>query len=97
MCVPKFRSDSTKVSAIESDGSAKISSTELISVDQTNRGMFQYFTPGARCLRIVTRKLIAPSAVDAERMCKPRIQRLIPLAFGANDSVERGTYPVQPA
>src|SRR5580693_6521405 len=97
MWVPKFRSARTNVSAIDSDGTANSRSTELISVAHTNRGMFQYFTPGARCLRIVTRKLIAPSAVDAERMCKPRIQRLIPLAFGANDSVERGTYPVQPA
>src|SRR5580658_9362959 len=41
MCVPKFRSERTKVSAIESDGSAKIRSTELIRVAQTNRGMFQ--------------------------------------------------------
>src|SRR5271170_5027479 len=97
MWVPQFRSESTNVRAIDRDGTANNRSTELISVAQTNSGMFQYFTPGARCLRIVTRKFTAPSAEEAERMWRPRIHRLIPFAFGANDSVDSGTYPVHPA
>src|SRR5579875_1277098 len=92
--VPKFRSESTKVRAIERDGIAKMIRTELTRMVQTKRGMFQYSTPFARCLRIVTMKLTEPRMLEMVRMWRPRIQRSIPFP-GA--STESGTYPVHPA
>src|SRR5690349_2864763 len=94
-CVPKCRSDSSKVMATDNDGVAKSTIDEVTIIVHTNMGSWVSFIPGARMLMVVTRKLIAPSSEEAPSKCRPRIQKSI-FRPGSNRIVVSGGYDVQP-
>ncbi len=58
--VPKLRSVSSMVSAPARTGTASSSRIAVTSIDHTNSGMRCSVMPGARMLRMVVMKLIAP-------------------------------------
>jgi hypothetical protein len=73
----KLRSVSSIVSAPASTGSASTKSHTVTRIDHTNSGMRCSVMPGARMLKIVVMKLIAPRIELAPAMCSDRISRSI--------------------
>jgi hypothetical protein len=58
--VPKCLSVSSSVTPAATEGSARISRIAKVRIDQQNSGSRDQPMPGARMLRIVTYRLIAP-------------------------------------
>ena len=77
--VPNSLSVSTIAIAAARKGDAKTTRKAVIRIDHVKRGIRKSFMPGARMLRIVTRKLIPPSIELTPRMWSPRIQRSWPM------------------
>ena len=71
--VPKLRSVSSIVIAPASTGSDKSSRNAVTRIDQTNSGILCSVMPGARMLKIVVMKLIAPMIDDAPAKCSEKI------------------------
>ncbi len=65
------------VSAPASTGSASTSRNAVTSTDQANSGMRCIVMPGARILKMVVMKLIAPRIEDAPAMCSERMMKSI--------------------
>src|SRR2546425_4147483 len=62
-------------------------------IDQTNKERFLNVMPGARCRRIVTRKLMAPAVEEIPSSCNPTIHMSTPELESYTLS---GVYPVHP-
>src|SRR3989442_5983676 len=62
-------------------------------IDQTNKERFLNVMPGARCRRIVTRKLMAPAVEEIPSCCNPTIHMSTPELESYTLS---GVYPVHP-
>ena len=75
--VPKLRSVSSMVIAPASTGSDSRSRNAVTSTDQTNSGILCMVMPGARMLKIVVMKFIAPRIDDAPARCSDRIAKSI--------------------
>ncbi len=75
--VPKLRSVSSIVIAPASTGSDRSSRNAVISTAHTNSGILCSVMPGARMLKIVVMKLIAPRIDEAPAMCSDRIAKSI--------------------
>ena len=71
----KLRSVSSLVIAPASTGSDSSSRKAVIRTAQTKRGSLCLNRPGARMLKIVTIKLIAPIIDDAPDRCRLKIAR----------------------
>ena len=71
----KLRSVSSLVIAPASTGSDSSSRKAVIRTAQTKRGSLCLNRPGARMLKIVTIKLIAPIIDDAPDRCRLKITR----------------------
>ena len=52
-------------------GTAKMTMNENTNIDQTNIGMRLNVMPGARNLKIVTMKLIAPAVIEMSMKIRP--------------------------
>ena len=63
-------SSSSRQSAV-SDGTAKTTESDVASIAQQKSGIRLIDMPGARSLRIVTMKLIAPAVVEIPRKIRP--------------------------
>ena len=63
--VPKFLSVSSMVMAPASTGSANSKRNTVTRIDHTNSGILCMVMPGARMLKIVVMKLMAPRIDDA--------------------------------
>src|SRR2546425_4149127 len=90
--VCRRRSARTIVRAAASTGVAMRTMNWVVRTDQTNRERFRNVTPGARSLKIVTKKFTDPMMDDVPMIRSPTIQKFT-LALSWIDS---GTYPVQP-
>src|SRR3989442_15834505 len=88
----RSRSARTIVRAAARTGVAMRTMNWVVRTDQTNRDRFLNVTPGARSLKIVTRKFTDPMIDDVPRMMRPTSQKFT-LALSW---IARGTYPVQP-
>src|SRR5262245_58693206 len=82
------------VMAPASTGSDSNSRKAVTSTDQTNSGILCSVMPGARMLKMVVMKLIAPRIEDAPARCSARMAKStegpgVPL-------LESGAYMVQP-
>ncbi len=75
--VPKLRSVSSMVIAPARTGSESSSRKAVISTDQANSGMRCRVMPGARMLKMVVMKLIAPRMELAPATCSEKIARSI--------------------
>ena len=75
--VPKLRSVSSMVIAPASTGSASSSRKVVTRIDQTNSGILCSVMPGARMLKIVVMKLIAPRIDEAPARCSARMAKSI--------------------
>ena len=73
--VPKLRSVSSMVIAPASTGSDSSSRNAVTSIDHTNSGILCSVMPGARMLKIVVMKLIAPRIEEAPARCSDRIPK----------------------
>jgi hypothetical protein len=73
--VPKLRSVSSMVMAPASTGSDSSSRNAVTSIDQANSGILCSVMPGARMLRIVVMKLIAPRIEEAPARCSARMPK----------------------
>ena len=73
--VPKLRSVSSMVIAPASTGSDSSSRNTVTSCDHTNSGILCSVMPGARMLKMVVMKLIAPRIDDAPARCSDRIAK----------------------
>ena len=60
-----------------STGSDRSSRKAVTSTDQTNSGILCRVMPGARMLKMVVMKLIAPRIDDAPAMCSDRMAKSI--------------------
>ena len=58
-------------------GSDRSSRNTVTRIDQTNSGILCSVMPGARMLKIVVMKLIAPRIDEAPAMCSEKIARSI--------------------
>lgn len=56
-------------------GRASSSRNPVMRIDHTNRGILCNVIPGARILKIVVMKLMAPSIEEAPAMCRERMTR----------------------
>src|SRR4029079_13257938 len=92
---PKLRSVSSIVMAPASTGSASSSRNTVTRIDHTNNGILCSVMPGARMLKIVVMKLIAPRIEDAPARCSDRMPKST--AGPGYPLVETGAYNVQPA
>src|SRR3989344_2035647 len=72
-CVPKYRSKNNKKSVAVSRGKTVTAMIMLHRDPQVNKGIFLSVIPGARILRIVIIKLIAPSVVPIPEICRLHI------------------------
>ena len=70
-----MRSVSSIVIAPARTGSDSSSMKAVTSTDQTNKGILCIVMPGARMLKMVVMKLIAPRIEDAPAMCSERITK----------------------
>ena len=77
-CVPKLRSVSSMVMAPASTGRASSSRKAVTRIDQANSGMRCSVMPGARMLKIVVMKLMAPRIDEAPARCREKIARSMP-------------------
>ena len=75
--VPKFRSVSIMVMAPASTGRASSSRKAVTSTDQANRGILCSVMPGARMLRMVVIKLIAPRIELTPATCSEKITKSV--------------------
>jgi hypothetical protein len=73
--VPKLRSVSSMVMAPASTGIASRIRNTVTSCDHTNNGILCIVMPGARILKIVVMKLIAPRIDDAPARCSDRMAK----------------------
>ena len=73
--VPKLRSVSSIVIAPASTGSASSSRNTVTRIDHTNSGILCMVMPGARMLKIVVMKLIAPRIDEAPARWIERITK----------------------
>ena len=73
--VPKLRSVSSMVMPPARTGSASSSRKAVTSTDHGNSGILCSVMPGARMLKIVVMKLIAPRIEDAPAMCSARMAK----------------------
>ena len=73
--VPKWRSVSSMVMAPASTGSDSSSRNTVTRIDHTNSGILCRVMPGARMLKMVVMKLMAPRIEDAPAMCSEKIAR----------------------
>ena len=82
------------ISALVRTGVAMTTSTLVTSTVQTRIGIRNSVIPGARILKIVTRKLMAPRIELVPIRTRPMIHRSVPvpLYFGPDS----GGYSVQP-
>ena len=71
--VPKLRSVSSMVMAPPNTGSDKSSRNAVTSTDHTNSGILCSVMPGARMLKMVVMKLIAPRIDEAPARCIEKI------------------------
>ena len=71
--MPKLRSVNSIVIAPASTGSASSSRKAVTRIDQTNSGIRCSVMPGARMLKIVVMKLIAPMIDEAPARCSEKI------------------------
>jgi hypothetical protein len=63
------------VRAPASTGSASKSKNAVTRIDQTNSGILWSVIPGARMLKMVVMKLIAPRIDDAPAKCSDRMAK----------------------
>ena len=82
------------ISALVRTGVAIRTRTLVTRTVQTMIGIRNSVTPGARILKIVTRKLMAPRMELVPIRVRPMIQRSVPVPL--NWAPERGGYSVQP-
>jgi hypothetical protein len=75
--VPKLRSVSSMVMAPARTGSDSSSRNAVTSTDHTNSGILCSVMPGARMLKMVVMKLMAPRIDEAPAMCSARIAKSI--------------------
>ena len=75
--VPKLRSVSSMVMPPARTGSASSSRKAVIRIDQANSGILNMVMPGARMLKIVVMKLMAPRIEEAPARWIARIARSI--------------------
>ncbi len=73
--VPKLRSVSSMVMAPASTGSDNSSRNTVTSCDHTNSGILCSVMPGARMLKMVVMKLMAPRIDEAPARCSERIAK----------------------
>ncbi len=73
--VPKLRSVSSIVIAPASTGSASSSRKTVTRIDHTNSGILCNVMPGARMLKMVVMKLMAPRIDDAPARCSARMPK----------------------
>ena len=73
--VPKLRSVSSMVMAPASTGSDSSSRNTVTRIDHTNSGILCRVMPGARMLKIVVMKLMAPRIDEAPARCSDRIAK----------------------
>src|ERR1700681_2151577 len=92
--VPKLRSVSSMVIAPASTGSASSSRNTVTRIDQTNSGILCKVMPGARILKIVVMKLMAPRIEEAPARWIDRIAKST--AGPGWPEVDSGAYHVQP-
>ncbi len=92
--VPKWRSVSSMVIAPARTGSESSSRNTVTRIDHTNSGILCSVMPGARMLKMVVMKLIAPRIEDAPAMWIAKIARS--MAGPGEPVVESGAYIVQP-
>src|SRR3974390_738320 len=78
-----------------STGSDKSSRNTVTRIDHTNRGILCSVMPGARMLKIVVMKLMAPSSDEAPARCSANSVKSTD-APGWNLIDESGGYSVQP-
>ena len=71
--MPKLRSVSSIVIAPASTGSDNSSRKAVTRIAHTNSGILCIVMPGARMLRIVVMKLMAPMIDDAPARCSEKI------------------------
>src|SRR3989440_3527076 len=91
-CVPIVRSNSTMNCEPAMNGVAITTSSDVVKLAHTSRGMRQNVMPGARMVMIVTRKLSAVATDDAPANCTATLKKVWPSGV----SVESGAYAVQP-
>src|SRR5690606_19775200 len=75
-------------------GSVSSSRKAVTSTDQANSGILCSVMPGARMLKIVVMKLIAPRIDDAPAICSARIEKSV--AGPGEPVVDSGGYIVHP-
>ena len=73
--MPKLRSVSSMVMAPASTGSASSSRNTVTRIDHTNSGILCRVMPGARMLKIVVMKLMAPRIDEAPARCSDRMAK----------------------
>ena len=73
--VPKLRSVSSMVRAPASTGNASNSRNTVTRIDHTNSGILCRVMPGARMLKIVVMKLMAPRIEEAPARCSARMTK----------------------
>ena len=78
-CVPKLRSVSSMVMAPAKTGSDNRSRNTVTRIDHTNSGMRCSVMPGARMLKIVVMKLMAPSSELAPARCSENSVQSMPM------------------
>ena len=83
------------ISALVRTGVAISTRMLVVSTVQARIGIRNSVIPGARILKIVTRKLIAPRIELVPMSVRPMIQRSVPVPL--NCGPESGGYSVQPA
>src|ERR1700709_2586656 len=93
--VPKLRSVSSIVIAPASTGNDRSSRNTVTRIDHTNSGILCRVMPGARMLKMVVMKLMAPRIEDAPARCSDRMAKST--AGPGWPEVESGAYMVQPA
>src|SRR5580693_7540101 len=92
--VPKLRSVSSMVMAPASTGSDSSSRNTVTRIDHTNSGILCRVMPGARMLKMVVMKLIAPRIEEAPARW---IDRMAKSTAGPGwPEVDSGAYNVQP-
>src|SRR5690606_7902051 len=92
--VPKLRSVSSMVMPPASTGNDSSSRKAVISTDQANSGILCSVMPGARMLKMVVMKLMAPRIEEAPAIWIDRIARS--MAGPGWRDVANGGYMVQP-
>src|SRR5271168_3892002 len=94
--VPKLRSVSSMVMAPASTGSDSSSRNTVTRIDHTNSGILCSVMPGARMLKMVVMKLMAPRIDEAPARCSDRMAKST-AGPGCPVTEDNGTYMVQPA